>query len=163
MSAYRGILLQNSMVIADGGLFVKFAVCPLSRSPVEGAAASAHRPPTLPQRLHRATSRDWRWGTAEDLNEPPQVLRGCGEQHFVPRAAQASQSKPVEPENALHMRKSHLNLLALADDCWKASVLASARTRTRTSSLTSRVTLRATAVVHFGFNEQIEQSSLLAL
>jgi hypothetical protein len=42
------------------------------------------------------------------------------------------------------------------DDCWNASVLASARTRSRTSSLTSRVTLRMGAVVHFGFNEQAE-------
>ena len=49
------------------------------------------------------------------------------------------------------------------DDCWNASVLASARTRSRTSSLTSRVTLRMGAVVHFGFNEQAEQSFLLAL
>jgi hypothetical protein len=48
-------------------------------------------------------------------------------------------------------------------DRWKASVLASARTWSRTSSLTSRVTLRATDVVHLGFNAQIEQSFLLAL
>ena len=50
----------------------------------------------------------------KELGEPPQVLRGCGEQDLVPGAAQASQSKPVEPEDALHMRKSHLDLLALA-------------------------------------------------
>ena len=48
-------------------------------------------------------------------------------------------------------------------DCWKASVLANARTRSRTSSLRSRVILRATAVVHLGFSEQVEQSFLLAL
>src|SRR5215210_9525774 len=48
-------------------------------------------------------------------------------------------------------------------DCWKASVLANARTRSRISSLRSRVTLRTIAVVHFGFSEQIEQSFLLAL
>ena len=48
-------------------------------------------------------------------------------------------------------------------DCWKASVLANARTRSRTSSLRSRVILRTTAVVHFGFKEQVEQSFLLAL
>jgi len=48
-------------------------------------------------------------------------------------------------------------------DCWKASVLASARTRSRTSSSRSRVILRAIAVVHFGFNEQREQSLLVAL
>jgi hypothetical protein len=39
---------------------------------------------------------------------------GLGKQHFVPDAAQAPQPKPVEPENSLHMRKSHLDLLALA-------------------------------------------------
>jgi hypothetical protein len=49
---------------------------------------------------------------AQELGEAAQVLRGRGEQHFVPGAAQASQSKPVEPQDALHMRKSHLDLLA---------------------------------------------------
>ena len=48
-------------------------------------------------------------------------------------------------------------------DCWKASVLARARTRSRTSSSISRLTLRTMAVVHFGFSEQVEQSFLLAL
>jgi hypothetical protein len=28
------------------------------------------------------------WGTAEKPGEPPQVLRGCGEQHIAPDAAQ---------------------------------------------------------------------------
>ena len=60
-----------------------------------------------------SNSQRWR-GTAEELGEPPQVLRSCREQHFVPDAAQAPQPEPVEPENALHVRKSHLNLLALA-------------------------------------------------
>ena len=49
------------------------------------------------------------------------------------------------------------------DDWRKAFVLASAQTLSRTSSLTSRVILRMNAVVHFGFNAQIEQSFLLAL
>ena len=42
------------------------------------------------------------------------IKRGCGEQNLVPRAAQASQPKPVEPEGAFHVRKSHLDLFALA-------------------------------------------------
>ena len=45
-------------------------------------------------------------------------------------------------------------------DCWKASVSAKARTRSRTSSLRSRVILRAVAVVHFGFNEQLRAVAL---
>src|SRR6516164_7453596 len=64
--------------------------------------------------LRRTSRRRQWWRTANELDEPPQVLRGCGEQHLVSRAAQASQSKPVQPENALHMRKSHLDLLAFA-------------------------------------------------
>ena len=48
-------------------------------------------------------------------------------------------------------------------DCWKASVSAKARTQSRTSSLRSRVILRAVAVVHFDFGEHCEQSLLLAL
>ena len=46
--------------------------------------------------------RQWRW-PAKELDEPPQVLRGCGEQNLVPRTAQASQPKPVEPEDAFHV------------------------------------------------------------
>jgi hypothetical protein len=48
-------------------------------------------------------------------------------------------------------------------DCWKASVSAKGRTRSRTSSLRSRVILRTVAVVHFGFSEHCEQTLLLAL
>jgi hypothetical protein len=54
------------------------------------------------------------WDAANELGEAPEVLRGGGEQHFIPRTAQPSQSKPIEPENALHVRKPHLDLLALA-------------------------------------------------
>jgi hypothetical protein len=50
---------------------------------------------------------------AEEFSKTPQVLRGCGQQHFVLCPAQASQAKPVELENTLHVRKSHLDLLAL--------------------------------------------------
>src|SRR5258708_6777048 len=78
-------------------------------SSVEGVAA-----PTPDGRLGWASSCERSWGTAEQLDESPQVLRGCGEQHLVPRAAQASQSKAVEPEDALHVRESHLDFLALA-------------------------------------------------
>jgi hypothetical protein len=61
------------------------------------------------------------------------------------------------------MRKSHLDLLRSRWDCWQTSVLASARTLSRTSSLRSRVTLRLAAVVHRGFKAQAEQSFVLAL
>ncbi len=68
---------------------------------------------------------------AEKLGEPPQVLRGSCKQHFVPDAAQAPQPKPVEPENSLHMRKSHLDLLALA-----ARLLEGFRIGQRTDTIT---------------------------
>ena len=63
----------------------------------------------------------------------------------------------------LHMCKAHSTFFRSRHDCRKASVLASARTRSGTSSLRSRVTLRIGAVVHFGFNKQVEQSCLLVL
>ena len=50
----------------------------------------------------------------EKSGKPSQVLRSCCKQHFVPDAAQAPQPKPVEFENALHVCKSHLDLLPLA-------------------------------------------------
>ena len=85
----------------------------LFRCPDEGVAASTHRYQRLTHQLCWTGRRQWRW-TAKKLDEPPQVLRGCCEQDLVPRTGQASQSKPVEPEDTLHMRKSHLDLLALA-------------------------------------------------
>src|SRR5512139_722088 len=53
-----------------------------------------------------------RW-TTDELGKAPQVLRDSGEQDLVPRAAQTAQSKSIEPEDALHMVKPHLDLLAL--------------------------------------------------
>ena len=47
-------------------------------------------------------------------------------------------------------------------DCWNASVLARARTRSRTSSSMSRVTLRLVLVVHRALRSHLEQSDLLA-
>jgi hypothetical protein len=52
--------------------------------------------------------------TAEKLSKPPQVLCSCGEQHLILGTAQATQPKPVELQDALHMSKPHLDLLALA-------------------------------------------------
>ena len=82
--------------------------------PIKGVATSTHRYQCLTQRLRRASSCERRWGTAEQFDESFQVLRGCGEQHLVPGTAQSSQTEPVEPEDALHMCKPHLNLLALS-------------------------------------------------
>src|SRR5580704_6405151 len=80
-------------------------------SPLGAAASTPPTPdaPAMRDRPARAAN-----GGGRELDEPPQVLRGRGEQDLVPRAAQASQPKPVEPEDALHMRKSHLDLFALA-------------------------------------------------
>src|SRR5438477_64786 len=90
---------------------------------------------------------------------------------FCPIAVSKTSSlAPLKPRNrsrsSLRMRFIWANristFLRSRRDCWKAAVLASARTRSRTSSLRSRVILRATAVVHFGFSKQTEQSFLLA-
>ena len=53
------------------------------------------------------------WRTTEEFGQPPEVLCHCGQQDFIFSAAQTSQSKPIEFENALHMGKPHLDLLAL--------------------------------------------------
>src|SRR3984957_6135304 len=102
-------------------------------------------------------------GTAEKLGEPPEVLRGCCQQHFVPDAAQAPQPETVEPENALHVRKSHLNLLALP-----AGLLEGFRVGQGADTI-SHIFVDVTgdfaiaAVVHCGFSMQAELSFLLAL
>ena len=53
-----------------------------------------------------------RWSLAEEADELAQVLRRGGEQEFVFRAAQSSQSQPAEVEVALEMRETHLDLLS---------------------------------------------------
>lgn len=64
-------------------------------------------------RLRETNSTPQRRWTTDELGKAPQVLRGSGEQDLVPRAAQTAQSKSIEPEDALHMGKPHLDLLAL--------------------------------------------------
>jgi hypothetical protein len=48
------------------------------------------------------------------LGEPPQVLRDRRQCELELRAAWASQTQFAEPQNALEMRKQHLDLLAIA-------------------------------------------------
>ncbi len=92
----------------------EFLRCPFCRASIEGVAAFTHRHQNLRHPLRRTNGcRQWRW-SAEELDEPLQVLRGSGEQNLVSCAAQAPQSKPVEPQDALHMGKSHLDLLTFA-------------------------------------------------
>src|SRR5262245_3865795 len=42
-------------------------------------SGSIRRDRRLTRRLGGTSGCDRRWGTAEELNEPPQILRGCGE------------------------------------------------------------------------------------
>jgi hypothetical protein len=88
-----------------------------------------------------------RWGTAEQLDETLQVC-----------AVAVSSTSSLAPLKLRSRRRSSLRMrfmcanristfLRSRDDRWNASVLASARTRSRTSSLASRVTLRIAAVV----------------
>jgi hypothetical protein len=53
-------------------------------------------------------------GTEEKLGQPPWILRRCREQHLVPDTTQAPRPKSVEPDDAFHMSKSHLDLFAFA-------------------------------------------------
>src|SRR5215813_5777960 len=60
------------------------------------STALTHRYRNLTPRLREANG-GHRWRrTAEKLSKPHQVLCGCGEQHFILGAAQATQPKPVE-------------------------------------------------------------------
>ena len=60
-----------------------------------GSPTGSHRlnalAPTLDatRRLRRTLGGPW-WASADELGEPPEVLRRGGQQHFVPRTAQAS-------------------------------------------------------------------------
>src|SRR5262245_48367454 len=102
------IVLQNPVVFI-GDRRPEVWVAGLSPFPLP-----RHRHAWLAQLLRWATScRRW-WVTPEQLDEPLQILRGCGEQYLISRPVQTSQPKPVKPQDALHMCKPHLYLLALA-------------------------------------------------
>ena len=110
-SAFRGDCVVKLGRICRRGFSVSFDAALFV--PASEAAAAARPQLQMMRQLRRTSCRQWRW-MAQELGETAQVLRGRGEQHFVPGAAQAPQSKPVKPQDALHMRKSHLDLLALA-------------------------------------------------
>src|SRR6516162_9454304 len=98
------------LAIGFGG---EFWPCPCPALPMReyGLNASVPKLDATPTRSKR---RPPVRRTAEKLSKPPQVLCSCGKQHFILGAAQATQPKPVELQDALHMSKPHLDLLALA-------------------------------------------------
>ena len=49
----------------------------------------------------------------DQLSELPEVLDGCGEKELVTGTARASQSQPVEAQDALEVGEQHLDLLSL--------------------------------------------------
>lgn len=54
-----------------------------------------------------------RWSRNRDqLRQLAKVLSSGGEQELVMRTARASQTKPIETQDALQMREQHLDLLA---------------------------------------------------
>ena len=62
----------------------------------------------------RSTAWRHRWWPSDILSELSQVLSGGDEQNLVAGAAQAPQPEPVELQDALHVGKQHLDLLALS-------------------------------------------------
>ena len=127
--------------------------------PDEGVAGATHRRHLLTRQLRRTGSRgDWR-RTAEELDETPQVLRGCSEQHLILYSAQAAQPGS---RSSFKMRFMWVNRISIflrsRRDCWNASVLARARTRSRTSSSMSRVTFRLVLGVHCALSSHRRRS-----
>jgi prophage DNA circulation protein len=84
------------------------------RNKKNGRGGAARRRHLLTHQLRRTGSGRDRRRTAEELDETPQVLRGCSEQHLIFYSTQAAQSKSIELQDALHVGKSHLDLLAFA-------------------------------------------------
>ena len=111
MSAVRVNVLRNSPGFGCWQAAIEGVQLAAAAS---GAASTPwHLRLTLLERLRHALGGLW-WASTNELGEPSEVLRRGGQQHLVPSAAQASQPKPVEFEDALHMRKPHLYFLALA-------------------------------------------------
>jgi len=130
------------------------------RSPDEGAAAATHRHGLLTHQLDRTGGRrDWR-RTAEELDETPQVLRGCSEQHLILYSAQAAQPKSIELQDALHVGKSHLDLLAFAARLLER--LGVGKSANAVSHVLIDVAVRLALGVHCALSSHREQSDLLA-
>ena len=134
MSVLAPIVLQNSGVFAEGATLLR---CP-------------HWEPR--HRRHRRLTRQL-CGTG--LRAPPMAVAGnlTSRLRFCAVAVSRTSSlAPLKPRSrsrsSLKMRFICANRISIflrsRRDCWKASVLASARTRSRTSSSISRVTLRTT-------------------
>jgi hypothetical protein len=71
------------------------------------------------------------WRATDEFSEQPQILSGCRQEHFIFGSAPSSQSQPVKLEDALSYANRISTFLRSRRDCSKASVLASARTRSR--------------------------------
>jgi hypothetical protein len=70
-------------------------------------------------------------------------LCDCRQRELELCAAGATKAQSVKPQNALEVRKQHLDLLAIAAHCANAAVLARARATSRAASFTSRLIRRA--------------------
>src|SRR5262249_12467129 len=106
-----GLCCKTRLLLAIG-FGGEFWPCPCPALPMREYGLT-HRYRNLTPRLREANG-GHRWRrTAEQLSKPPQVLCSCGEYAFIVSAAQATQPKPVELQDALHMSKPHLDLLAL--------------------------------------------------
>jgi hypothetical protein len=103
LSLRTGLCVANKLLLVVG-LDGRFLAVPLSSTPDEGVTVLTHRTQTLTPRLREANG-GHRWRrTADKLSKPPQVLCSSGEQHLILGTAQATQPKPVELQDALHMQ-----------------------------------------------------------
>jgi hypothetical protein len=94
---FAPILLQKSAA-ADGrsGIWL-------------GEAGALYATPML-----RNTQGPSGWRPGDERGEPSQVLGDSGQSKLVLGASRTTQSKPAELQDALEVRKPHLDLLALA-------------------------------------------------
>ena len=76
-----------------------------------------HRPAPGPRLLSLGGLRDAQslsgWWSSDQRCEPPQVLGNGSQNELILGASWTAQSKPAELQNALEVRKPHLDLLAL--------------------------------------------------
>ena len=136
-----------------------------------GLCRLSHREPS-PQRpgTKRSTPLDGYAAHSPVRGGPPQMNLASLLRFCAVAVSNTSSLAPLKPRSrrrsSLRMRFICANLtstfLRSRHESWKASVLARARTCSRTSSSMSRETLRAGAVVHLGLSLQIEQSFVLA-
>src|SRR5262249_28168328 len=97
---YVPILLQKSAIVAARLPARSLGTALTIRSLPSGDAGSNGTDPW--HRLRKTCIGRW-WGSSDQLREPAEILRDCGERELILRATWPAQPQTTQPQDALEM------------------------------------------------------------